>query len=337
MVDLLDRLDALLGQELLSYRTEDYLAPGYQQRLQLETADDENISLASFSVSSCSTSSSGINEVWREKKCEWSYQVVDHFDFSREIVSISIHYLDRYLATRVVNKKLFQLAAMTTLYLAIKLYEPGTVSMKSMIELSRGYFLVDQMAAMEMAILRALSWKMHPPTAYSFTKHILFLLPYTSVNMDTRYDILELTRFLTELSVIDYYFVMHRQSVVAIAALLNSMEAIPSVSESAIADLKMELQRLPGLYPDRPEVEECRQRLRLLYQQGGYVRPETTGTRNETVSPVCVSYGLTNQDIQSSSQGNSQNEKGPVVFHFSEVSVNDVRLEFDEVARKGYF
>jgi lipoyl(octanoyl) transferase len=80
--------------------------------------------------------------------------VIDHFDFSREIVSISIHYLDRYLATRPVNKKLFQLAAMTTLYLAIKLYEPGSLSMASMIELSRGYFKVEQMAEMEMTILR---------------------------------------------------------------------------------------------------------------------------------------------------------------------------------------
>jgi lipoyl(octanoyl) transferase len=46
--------------------------------------------------------------------------VIDHFDFSREVVSVSIHYLDRFLAAFPVNKKTFQLAAMTTLYLAIK-------------------------------------------------------------------------------------------------------------------------------------------------------------------------------------------------------------------------
>jgi hypothetical protein len=152
MVDLLERMDILLEQECRSYRTEDYLSAGFQQRLNSDYPD-ETLS-SSYSACSSSTSSSGINEVWREKICEWKYQVVDHFDFSREVASISIHYLDRYLATRPVNKKVFQLAAMTALYLAIKLYEPGTVSMKSMIELSRGYFMVEQMAEMEVSILR---------------------------------------------------------------------------------------------------------------------------------------------------------------------------------------
>jgi len=33
-------------------------------------------------------------------------------------------YLNRYLATHVINRRIFQLAAMTALYLAIKLMEP---------------------------------------------------------------------------------------------------------------------------------------------------------------------------------------------------------------------
>lgn len=83
--------------------------------------------------------------------------MIDHFDFSREVVSVSISYLDRYLATRSVNKQVFQLAAMTSLFLAIKLFEPGRLSMQSMIELSRGYFTVKQMEAMELEILRYVS------------------------------------------------------------------------------------------------------------------------------------------------------------------------------------
>jgi hypothetical protein len=155
MVDLLERIEVLLKQESMFYKTEDYLAPAFQLKLQISCEFDASTwQSGSLSTSTSSSNASAINEVWREKICEWSYQVIDHFDFSREIVSISIHYLDRYLATRPVNKKLFQLAAMTTLYLAIKLYEPGSLSMASMIELSRGYFKVEQMAEMEMTILR---------------------------------------------------------------------------------------------------------------------------------------------------------------------------------------
>lgn len=151
MVDLVERLNILLEQETGSYRTEDYLAPGFQQKLR-DLWEPQKHEL--LSCSSGSTSNSGINEVWREKICEWSYQVIDHFDFSREIVSIAVSYLDRYLSKRPVNKKHFQLLAMSCLYLAIKLYEPGTVSMKSMIDLSRGYFLVEHMVEMELSILR---------------------------------------------------------------------------------------------------------------------------------------------------------------------------------------
>jgi Cyclin, N-terminal domain len=158
MVDLVERITVMLEQETRHYFTEDYLSSEFQQRLSSVVADTDDlippVVASATTSSSASSSSSGINEIWREKICEWSYQVIDHFAFSREVVSISIHYLDRYLATRQVNKKMFQLAAMTTLYIAIKLYEPGRLSMQSMIELSRGYFLVEQMAAMEMSILR---------------------------------------------------------------------------------------------------------------------------------------------------------------------------------------
>jgi hypothetical protein len=109
---------------------------------------------AAHTISS-SSSSSGINEIWRERICEWAYQVIDHFDFSREIVIISMHYLDKYLATRFVDKKTFQLAAMTCLFIAIKLHAHGKLSMNSMIELSRGFFKPAQMMAMEMSILRS--------------------------------------------------------------------------------------------------------------------------------------------------------------------------------------
>jgi Cyclin, N-terminal domain len=171
MVDLLERLEVLLQVEDVSYRTIDYLSPSHQQYLhqqqqqQQQQQDERNPNSldiqstfkATVASSSSSSSQSGINEVWREKICEWSYQVIDHFDFSREVVSVSIHYLDRFLATTPVNKKLFQLVAMTALYLAIKIHEPANLTMKSMIELSRGYFSPAQMAEMEMAILRYVS------------------------------------------------------------------------------------------------------------------------------------------------------------------------------------
>jgi hypothetical protein len=110
--------------------------------------------------------------------------------------------------------------------------------------------------------------------------------------MDARHDVLELSRFLTELSVIDYYFVVHRPSSVALAALLNAMEGVPGVSQAAINGLVGEMNKIAKLDVSAPDVLECRDRLRLLYSQGGYSPPEPRSeTRTEMISPVCVSYG----------------------------------------------
>ncbi len=113
--------------------------------------------------------------------------------------------------------------------------------------------------------------------------------------MDVRHDVLELARFLTELSVIDYFFVIHRPSLVALAALLNAMDAVPGVTSRARLELLEEIGRVEGVDPSLPPVDECRNRLRLLYAQGGYSRPDEFSrggeNRTETVSPVCVTYG----------------------------------------------
>ena len=157
MVDLVERIHALLSQEESYYKTEDYLSPEHQSGLVLQTA--ESISSSSESSSSNGSSSvsvSGINECWRNRIVEWAYQVCDHFDLSREVVSISMNFLDRFLVKKHVSKHVFQLVAITSVHLASKLaLEPGgKITMETMIELSRGYFMVSDMKRMELELLR---------------------------------------------------------------------------------------------------------------------------------------------------------------------------------------
>jgi hypothetical protein len=124
---------------------------------------------------------------------------------------------------------------------------------------------------------------------------MLLLLPPSSVTIDTRHNLLELARFLTELSVIDYYFVIHHPSTVALAALLNAVDEIPGASQEIARDLLWELNEVSGLQTEGEELTACRSRLRLLYAQGGYSHPSAAATdsRTETESPVCVSFGCT--------------------------------------------
>ena len=158
--DLPERFRVMKQQEMTSYKVEDYLNPKYSvpiadivKESPMCQPTDGPLTAATNSVGT-NSSSAGVNEDWRSKICEWSYQVIDHFDYDREIVAVSLSYLDRYLCKRPVNKRTFQLVAMTTLYLACKLYDPHKLRMSSLIELSRGYFTEDHITAMEESILK---------------------------------------------------------------------------------------------------------------------------------------------------------------------------------------
>lgn len=176
--DLLDIIQTLKKQETSDYRVLDYLnpnaplphdddracrmcRPAAAATRTEHSASDAESSLA-YSTSTGSSSHSGVNEDWRSKIVEWSYQVIDHLDYDREIVAVALHYLDRYLCRRSVDKRTFQLVSMTCLHTACKIYSlrRQQLSTASLMQLSRGYFTEDQIFATERSIL-AYVWRLN--------------------------------------------------------------------------------------------------------------------------------------------------------------------------------
>ena len=147
-------LSVIFEQERSAYKCDDYLSPSFQSRRD-RARNDANANRDSLSTQSThSSTSSTVDESWRELICEWSFQVIDHFDFNRETVAISLSYLDRFVASRPLNRRTFQLAAMTTLYMAIKLFEPGRLKVSDLVKLSQGSFVPEHIVMMEESILR---------------------------------------------------------------------------------------------------------------------------------------------------------------------------------------
>eukprot|EP01082_Thalassiosira_pseudonana_P008659 g7799.t1 g7799 contig26:302914-303924(+) len=276
MIDLSERLQAMRRQEGLYYTCIDYLAKDWQAALTIAanaagTVPPRETEEEDANEDGSSSSSSEISEFWREKICEWCYQVVDHFDFNREIVSVTMSYLDRYLATRSVNRRIFQLAAMTCLYLAIKLFEPGKIRLSALIDLSRGYFLEEHIVAMEDSVLQALGWHVHPPTPFAFVREFMPLVTHTITNRK-RHDISELARFLTELSVCDYWFLARKHSSIALSSILYAME----LQGEEVVDPKYKVLFLSKVVAAGlditydQEVIHCYERLKEMYVAGGY-------------------------------------------------------------------
>jgi hypothetical protein len=205
-----DRIAIMRIQEETTYLIRDYLADSVQIRKMASRPVDE----------SC-----------RVRMCEWCYQVVDFCKFRRETVVIGMTYLDKYLCTLkgsevLCNRKEYQLAAMTALYVAIKLHEPLEMETSLMAELSRGVYTEMEFVDMEQTILQAVHWRVSGPTALGFVQQFMALLPST-VHPDVGNLIFDYARYQTELAICEHQFVAIRPSVVAFAVVLNAMEGLP--------------------------------------------------------------------------------------------------------------
>lgn len=193
---------------------------------------------------------------WRRKICQWSFRVVDHFRLDREVVSASLNIFDRYLATRPkalnedtcpcpacqksIDSRTFQLTAMTSLYLAMKMYSVNSdaytqrkLSLAHFVDLSRGQFTAVDVSKLELSILKELQWKINPPTPLTTVSYLLRLMPSRSSlphSCHGNYDLVlhvlhELARYLSELSgCLDSVSTFYSSSQIAYASILVSME-----------------------------------------------------------------------------------------------------------------
>lgn len=167
----------------------------------------------------------------RSKMVQWCYQIVDFCKFNKETVAISINFLDRFLLTELglvtlQEPTIYQLAAMTCLYTAIKIHEPEAMDPQLVSNLSHGAYTIEQVEAMEMAILQAIQWKVNTPTALAFVRQFLGLLPSKVLDKATKAAAYDLARNQAEFSIRDYKFVTVKASTVAYAALMNALDSL---------------------------------------------------------------------------------------------------------------
>merc|ERR1712176_436879 len=75
----------------------------------------------------------------------------------------------------------YQLCAMTALHLALKVYDSPAVrvvKLSCLVTLGNGEFTEDDIIQKEQDLLRALDWRVNPPTADCFLQRYMELLPF---------------------------------------------------------------------------------------------------------------------------------------------------------------
>mmetsp|Transcript_30592 Transcript_30592/g.52235 ORF Transcript_30592/g.52235 Transcript_30592/m.52235 type:complete len:346 (+) Transcript_30592:257-1294(+) len=264
------------------------------------------------SVGSGSGSSSAIIDAsCRAKVCRWIFRTVAHAGMSRETAMIAMSYLDRFLWSKKTSRRTkaqqlrmerarrdrreYQLVAMTSLYVAIKIHESSIeMDARTMSRLSRGFHSAQDILSCEREMLPCLQWKMNGPTSYQFIHYILELLP-DATDLNAALKLYAGSRRQVELSVQDHVFVPIKRSTVAVAAMLNSLDEIDSIdfSSEERAEFLQRLFESFDLEEDCPLLRLVRKRLLHISHLSSRCQrsqsPRRVDRIRDCASPSCIS------------------------------------------------
>jgi hypothetical protein len=207
---------------------------------------------------------------WRAQMSKWSYQAVSAFGLDRDTVAVAFSCLDRYMAVEVDEshpfaREDFQLISMTALYMSVKIMEPGKkLSIHALVDMSLGFYSASDVKEMESDILNVLNWRVNPPTPLAFASHYLDILQAQPCQASS-YGPIQWGRIrnLTEQAVSDSFFVSHKASSIALAALLIVCKTTirPSLVQQFLAIAQHDL----GMDTNSHKFEAILQRLERLY------------------------------------------------------------------------
>ena len=147
-----------------------------------------------------------------------------------------------------------------------------------------------------MKMLDALRWRVNPPVPILQSTYLLvFALPTT---IPKRPLITELTRFLTEAILTDYYFVPFKASTISIAAIFTALDI--TVGESAICNgtaqhFGREVSRLTEQDAFSSDVFKCMDRMKKMFESGGFTLDQfDCDAIVSPVSPVSIVSSVRN-------------------------------------------
>lgn len=201
------------------------------------------------------TASAPVDAECRCKISTWCYQVSDYAKFTRETVAIAMNLLDRYLMTTVgqsarLDREEYQRAAMTSLYISVKIHETEAMAPKFITKLSRGTFAPSEVVAMEAKMLGALQWRLNPPTSLSFIRMLLDIIPTELLDGKARQTVYEVSKYQGELAVSEYPMVGVKPSTIAFCSLMNAFESVGLFDEDTLNRIERVLSMSIGIDHD---------------------------------------------------------------------------------------
>ena len=193
-----------------------------------------------------------------------------------------MYYFDRYISSRsscegVHTKEKFQIIAVTSLFLAIKIHSTSEESLVESRSRALSRLLYDhvdpqEIYEMEMDILVLLDWRLNPPTLHQFAINFSQLHPLGDYCSTTTSYLYEATRYQVELAIfLPELLAAFTSSVIAYAALKNAEEKIAADNPHIITDEMKQsfeaLMRDSTMAIDSAAAARCQLSLKMLCPQ----------------------------------------------------------------------
>ena len=183
----------------------------------------------------------------REQIVDWCYGLIDILQLARSNVAVAMSIADRFMSNPnrllinqctphqfspqeiMYDRTMFQLLAVSALYIAIKINVQVIFSVEQCAATTHGMYTVEEIEAMERAILDCLAWKVSAPTALEVGYIVLELMTpqvqdVSELNNELMGSIVEDLAFQTQSAVRDYHLATQRTSTIAIMALVNAIK-----------------------------------------------------------------------------------------------------------------
>eukprot|EP00571_Detonula_confervacea_P006939 CAMPEP_0172320742 /NCGR_PEP_ID=MMETSP1058-20130122/41293_1 /TAXON_ID=83371 /ORGANISM="Detonula confervacea, Strain CCMP 353" /LENGTH=296 /DNA_ID=CAMNT_0013036069 /DNA_START=131 /DNA_END=1021 /DNA_ORIENTATION=- len=194
-----------------------------------------------------------VDKACRESMVVWCQQVQKALKLSPETVWIAISFFDRYLSSgkgkskqALEDRYKFQLAAITSFYTAVKIYESTELNVVTLAKLCRGFYAESDIISMEKDILFALDWRVSCPTPMEFVRHLLELLP-EKIKSSFSDSLLEASQKHMDHTATDFYFTFCKPSVIGASCLVSSLAGTDILSSSQRQTFWLQLSSLTDL------------------------------------------------------------------------------------------
>jgi hypothetical protein len=195
-----------------------------------------------------------INEKMRAILIDWLVEVHLKFKLYPETLYLTVNLIDRYLEKEEVLRQHLQLVGVTAMLIASKYEEIYAPEVRDFVYITDKAYTKDEILTMEYKILTTLNFNITTPSSFRFLERIFKLCQHA----DER--VFNLSRYLNELSLVEYRMLKHHPSMLASAALFLSMKILKKEHSQWTDKLRVATQF------SEQQIRQCAKDLCILLQ-----------------------------------------------------------------------